>query len=691
MLARRYQGAALSAGVLSVLGVRPQLGRGFLPEDERPGAPGVVLLSYKTWQRDFGGDPKVIGRAVRWAGKPASIVGVMPPQFSFPERGESWVNLRASTAADEQWVEVIGRLRDGVTPAAARAENAAAGRDFTLPAIGIGRPLRAGRLLIQSFQDAQIPTRIRVLLLTLLGVAGGVLALASMNVATLLFLRALVHERELALRLAIGGSRGRLVRQMLCESLTLAALGVAGGVLIAWLGVALLDRQFSLDSQKPYWIRFELDYMVLAATVLLTFLTGLAAGLLPALRASRLNLSGILKDKSLGLSSLRMGKLSRVLTTVQATAACTLLVITGILARGVGEMGRVSLPFDATRTLGASLDTAPYVGEGEALDRFRASLLERAGALPGVMAATLAAHHPFDNSSRVVIGLRDGSRGSGSAYREFVAANYMQALGVPFREGRGFTAADRDAVVINESLARRYWPGESPLGRQFRETDATEPRPWLTVIGVVADLPMQGVLRAESSAGYYAPLTSEWPWRVCLLLRSGAPPGALVRPLRETIRELAPDLPVYDISTVAEFADHRLATARTMAGLGLTFAAGALFLAAIGVHGVTAFAAERRAREFGIRLALGARTAHIVVLVLRQAILQGGIALAIGLALGYLLSRPLVAAMGQWIGSAGVEIYAGIAGVIFMVLAVALWLPARRSLKVDPALTLRAE
>jgi putative ABC transport system permease protein len=275
-----------------------------------------------------------------------------------------------------------------------------------------------------------------------------------------------------------------------------------------------------------------------------------------------------------------------------------------------------------------------------------------------------------------------------------VAANFFPAMATPVRQGRGFESADRDGgepvAVVNESLARRIWPGESPLGRQFR-ADEPEPAQWITVVGVCADLPMQGALGTGSPAGYYRPMAQVPLPSATLLLRSRGDPHQLAQPLRQVVRDLDPDLPVDQIYTAAEWRDRRLATPRGFAWMAAVFAAGALFLGSVGVYGVTAFGALRRRREFGIRLALGARRRDLAALVVRRALVQIGLSLCAGLLLGWLFSRPMLASMGGMIGPPRIRTYLVVSGALALAVSCALWAPARRALQVDPAATLRGE
>jgi predicted permease len=372
-------------------------------------------------------------------------------------------------------------------------------------------------------------------------------------------------------------------------------------------------------------------------------------------------------------------------------------LVTGILVHGILQLGSVPLTFDASRTLAVGIFSVPGRDAARTAQLFE-SILEQSQALPGVEAATLADQDPMDNSNSEPIELQDSAgpvrAGRLVVYRQVVSANFFDALNAPVKQGRGFTPADRagsePVALVNESLARQCWPGASPVGKRFRVSGG-DPGKWLTVAGVVPDLPMQGALNTGSPAGFYRPASQQPLSGAVLILRSRIDPHSLVAPLRMIIRRLDPDLPLDSIFTVEELRDRKLATPRAFGGLAAAFALSALILAAVGIYGVTGFAVQRRTREFGIRLALGARPADLSRLVLGRGLIHAGLSLGAGAAAGWALSRPMVASMREMIGAATPYTYVFVFGTLTAAVLLALWVPARKASRVDPAITLRAD
>jgi putative ABC transport system permease protein len=695
--ARSYSSRGLSSAAVRTLGVAPALGRAFGPEDDRASSPLQIVLSHEIWVRDFGASPDIVGRRFRTraylrrnakektvAPEDATVVGVMPPGFALRDNVDCWIN-----ASGSGHVTVLARLKEGVRPEAADAELATQGAGFEVPD-GIkvrglsSQPLNGG-----------VGDRITILLSTLFGVVMGVMALACVNVGTLLTMRALERGRELALRMALGATRGRLIRQMLVESALLAVLAAAVGIPIAWAGVNLLDRQLALDPSKPTWIRLQLDGVALVAMLLASLVAALIAGLAPALRTARMDASAALKNGSWS-SGMRLGRASRWLVTFQSAAACALLLVTGLLLDGLIKTGRLDAKsYDPQRVLSARVQARRYETEAAAVRALREAL-ERARALPGVQAAALSHRVPMTGTSTLPVMLRgaghDDKHEPGEVSRQVVSPEYFAVMGAGIRAGRVFTAADSEGgeqvAIVSESMARHYWPGRSPLGREFRSLPDD---PWFTIVGVCADLPSEPTDRTTPGATYYRPL-DQVPSKVAfLLLRTRVDPHGLIRPLRDAIREFDPDLPIDGFLTVEEAHDRRVATPRALAALAAAFALSALALAAVGIYGVTGFSVRKRTREFGIRVALGASPLDMARLTLGRGLLQLTLSLSAGALLGWWASRPMLKTLKGMAGEVSPESYAIILGVVAASTFAALWLPARQAIKVDPAQTLRAE
>lgn len=702
--ARGYRGAAFSAGVLELLGVQPIRGRAFTADDEHVDAPPVVLLGFAVWQNEFGGDPAIVGRAIRLGGEPATIVGVLPEGFGFPESEHAWVNLRTSSTGQgnrpgvRTTARLLGRLRAEATVEMATAEFDVLVRQAETVAGVASISGGAGRVRIRPVIDPD-GGKAGAIALALLGVVGGVLALAGLNVANLLTARALQRGPELALRSALGANRGRLLRQLLTESTLLAVLGATGGLLLATWGVPLVNRQFAAMSDKPFWFVVTLDERVLAFAIVVTVVVGVLAGLFPALRATRRSALDLLKEGATrGSAGAGLGRLNRMLVTAQLALSSAVLIVTSVLVSALWQASRRELPFDADAVVTAELRLATGpLAEPEARGRFYDELLQRVRTLPGVTHATLTDRYPVERSGVYrAIERADGDarRGEiGPTVSDAVAAGFFRDLQIQVLEGREFLESDgpqsERVAVVNESFARMAWPGESAIGKRFRPITETRDEPWLTVVGVVANLATDRTARA--SAYYHVPLRQDLPARVLIYLRAPGPAQLLVRPLREVVRALSPDVPVDRPMTLRTRMQEQVGPLRIFGALGLAFGISALFLAAVGVYGVTSFAVQRRTHEFGIRLALGAKPADLLGFVFRQ----GGQQLALGLAVGGLLGwagrRPVSKALSSVVEPGGAMVHLLVLAVIAMAVAVALWFPARRAARVDPMAALRAE
>jgi len=694
-------GARATANLLEVLGVTPQMGRWFDTAEDVPGQPLFVVLSHGLWQEEFGGEPAVLGRSLVVNGEAGTIIGVMPPRFSFPNQQRLWTNLRAAAGdarellADQ--VEMIGRLRAGVSLKQAAAEfNTLATRLAQLyPETNRGLE----QMNVEKFAYAYEGGGTQPILYLMLAMTGFILALACVNVANMLLGRASRRARELAVRAAIGASRWRLIRQLLLESFVLALAGAAGGLAIAQLGVAQLQQQFVERMNVPGWFDFRLDYRVIGVAILATLVAGVLAGIMPAWQAARVDVNAALKDESRGASSLTLGRFSRWLVTAQIGFSSMLLVAACLLAWTVYLTRQANLRYDPEQLLNGRIELQDATHPAPAdRARFYQNLAGRLSAEPGVEAVAV--------TSRNLIGpgvqTRAGAEGAVYAHEneqpqvwlEVVSADYFRLLGVGAVSGRLFDSRDQpDTVrtaVVNESLARKFWPGRDPLGQRFRTSQTDEH--WVTVVGVVPDLQMQGLFGPPNvnAAGIYLSQDQMgWGW-LYLFVRTRSDPLPLAPAVRRAVAELDPDQPVHSIGTLAEHTArqiHGFTVVGVMAGL---FALITLFLGAVGVYGVTAFTVGQRTREFGVRMALGATVNGVLQLVLRQGARQIAIGLSFGLFAAFLITRPLQNVLGDELVNSPL-IYGLVVTVIATVGFLALWVPARRATKIDPMEALRAE
>ncbi len=696
---RRLGGSAVTANFFSLLRMAPQVGRAFQPGDDRPGQPLLVVLGDAAWRDAFGGDPGVVGQSLQVNGETATVIGVMPAGFRFPNREECWVNVRldpeGSPGREPAPLAAMGLIKPGISVASARADLEVIARryrkefepDETRPA----------RMAVLTFPRAHSNGATNTLLGIMLAMTGFVLALACVNVANLQFARAAGRLRELAVRAALGAGQPRLFRQLLVESLALAALGALLGILIAGGGARLLESQVTSRLELSSLVRFDLNIRVVAITAGAAGLAGILAGLLPAFRASRVNLAEALKDDARGSAGGRQGWAARWLVTAQIAVAGGLVVIACLLALSALRNGRVNLAFDPGSILIGRLELrGPAYEEPAARVRFYQRLLEHVRSTPGVAAAAVSSRDLVDPGvysqfeMEGVTHARPAERPGG--WLEVVSRDYFQLVNCGALSGRLFTGADtadsQPVAVVNRSFAEKHWPGADPLGRRIRR--AEEGARWATVIGVVPDLNLEGVGNSDAQAGWYFLQDQQaWGW-LDLLVRAEGDPATIIAPVRAAVAAVDPAQPIHTIATLGERTARRVAGLEIVSTLAGAFALTAVVLAGVGIYGVLALGVRRRTREFGVRLALGATRREIFALLFRQnagRTLGGVVA---GLAFGYLLALPLASFLPR-VSVLDPAIYAAVAALLTTVALIALGVPARRAARVDPMVALRSE
>jgi putative ABC transport system permease protein len=695
----RVTGQAVSAELFPLLGVRPTLGRGFLADDDRPGAAPVVLLGHELWQRRFHGDPAIVGRAVTVNDTPRTVIGVMPPRFAFPGLTQAWVPLAPLCGAlprGDRELTVLARLRPGVSAEQARTELAAfASRLAALyPDVETGweatlRPLR------EEMVDAQA----RLFLVTLLGAVLFVLLIACANVANLQLVRAADRQREVAVRLAFGAGRGRIVRQLLTESLLLAVAGAALGTLLAASGVRLFATMMANEHPLPYWVRFDLDAPVLLCTLLAAAGTGLLFGLAPAASVTRPDLQQALKEGGRGASAGRgRQRLRGVLVVVEVALVLVLLVGAALFTRAFLKLRQESGGFDSRQllTLHVYLPNEVYA-TGDAKTRRLDDVVRRIEALPGVEQAAASNLVPLSSGSgshaTVAIAGQPMARGTEpSAFYTGVTAHFFRALGVPLLSGRGFTEAEAAALtpvaVVNAAFASHFWPGETPLGHRFQLSD-TAHKEWLTVIGVVADFKNDEIHNHVEASAYLPYPYLAYP-NNGLIVRSRIRPAALAPLVRKAVHAGDPGIPVFQVATMEQVRRAGYWAQRLYSRMFAVFGGIALCLAAIGIYGVLSYDVSQRRREIGVRMALGARHRHVLGLVIGRALALT----AAGIACGVAAALSLQQVLGQLLYEISPSDPASFAAISLFLAGVALLagvLPARRALDSDPLEALRQE
>ena len=698
----RVDGQRVSADLFSLLGVEPQLGRAFRPEEDAPGANRVVLLSHGLWQRRFGSDPKIAGRPVNLNGESYTVVGVMPQGFQFPSRNdELWVPIaftsREAANRNTHYLQVVARLKLGVTLGQAQAEMStiAARLQRQYPQ----QNAELGAVVVPLHE--QVVGDIRPALLVLLGAVGFVLLVACANVANLLLARAAARQKEIALRVALGASRLRLVRQFLTESVLLAVLGGGVGLLLSLWGVGLLKSFIPEDISQVKAV--SVDARVLGFTLLVSLLTGLIFGLAPAAQASSFDLNETLKEGGRDTSSAGRGKRIRAaLVVAEVAVSLVLLIGAGLLINSFLRLRHVDPGFrtDNLLTMSVVLPEQKYPDQARR-SAFYDEMIRRVEALPGVRAAAVTNWIPLvsqgDSVGVSVEGRPDPAPGQRRpvVVTRVVSPHYFRAMGIQLLRGRDFDErqdrVDSPAVVvINETMARYFWPGEDPLGKRVTPGRPDSPEDWCQVVGVVKDVrqfqlnadPKPQMYLLYAQAEFFAPRH--------LVVSTAVEPLGLASAVRKTVWEIDKDQPVSDVSTMEEVLSESIARQRFSMLLLAVFAGVALLLAAVGLYGVMSYSVAQRTREIGLRMALGAQERDVLRMVVGQGLKLVLAGVLIGLAAAFALTR-LMSSLLFGVSATDPATLVTISLLLVGVAVLASYVPARRATKVDPLIALRYE
>jgi putative ABC transport system permease protein len=700
----RVPARMVTSTLLPILGVELPIGRTFAPSDDQPGAPGVVVLSHGLWVRRFSSATDVLGRSILLDRQPYTIIGVLPAGFELFQPADLYLPIGpwAATLPDDRgWhpgILPVARLRDGITIDQARAEmEAISGQlEAEYPQFNRGVGARVTRL-----QDLLVQN-VRPALLVLLGAVSLVLLIACANVANLLLARAVGRQKEIAVRTAIGGSRGRIVRQLLIESLVLSCLGGAAGVLVAAWGVSIL---MSTVTGLPRAGGIGIDVPVLLFALAVSIVTGLVFGVLPAIQATRIDLREALNGEGRGSSAggLKHQRMRSTLVVAEIALALVLLVGAGLMLQSFVSLQRVETGFDAARLLVIDLPLSPATYRDDlprtsVVDR----ILDRVTALPDVTAAAMTTGLPMSGGGATIHFNIAGRPPRGpeefklAGYRA-VTPGYFETMGIPLRQGRTLSERDRQGAplvaVINESMAQQYFAGTDPLGQRFAV--GTEPDPesgWMEIVGVVGNVIQS--FDAGAKAEYYLPY-AQYPHpvlanmyrNVSLVVRAGGEPTAVVPPVRAAVREIDPDQPLVKVRTMEQAMGDTVAQPRLQTVLLAIFACVAVALAVIGVYGVMAYTVSQRTQEIGVRVALGASHRDVVGMV----VMQGARLAAAGILIGLLVAAVATRALQTVLFQTG-----GLDPVTFLVAAVLLgtaallasYLPARRAATIAPLVAL---
>lgn len=705
----RLTGAAVSPSLFGVLEVTPALGRAFSPQEDQPGHNRVALLSDQLWRSRFGSDPSTVGKPIKLDGEFFTVIGVMPADFGFPNQADVWVPLTLVSNAHNATLQIVARLKPGVSIERARIDVAL-----------IGKRLNEQRHTHESGGwewhttlvplGAEVASALRTSLLALLGAVGLVLLIACANVANLFLARAATRRREIAIRNALGAGRMRVIRQMLTESALMAALGGGFGLLLAALGhrflasaAALLPWSMDSPEATARIASAGIDHWVLGFTLAISVLTAVLFGLVPALQASRPNLSDTLKAGGRGSETgLGQGHLRDGIVVAETALALSLLVGAGLLIRSFVRLTSVEPGFNPQNvlTMNISLPESRY-GSRAPMIAFEQQALERLNALPGIRSGGGVFGLPLLGSGVQGDFTVEGQPAPAPGSQPFIAGkrvvggDYFSTIGLPLLKGRYFSDHDSAAaphvVIVSQSLAHHFWPREDPIGKRLKPGFSNDS--WCTIVGVVGDAKQYRLDEPTLPAMYlpYAQSPGDFMMRdVTLVVRTALPLLTLVPAVRRAVGAVDPDLPVFDVATMEQLVYRSVSAPRFNTVLLGVFAALAVILATVGIYGMMSYSVSQRTHEIGVRMALGAREHDVLRQVIRQGMLRAAAGIGFGLAGALALTRFLSSLLYGVRATDPLTL----AAVVLVVTAVALlasYLPARRAAKVDPMVALRHE
>ena len=702
----RLQAQHVLGDYFGTLGRPAHIGRVLTREETLRGADRQAVVSYGFWQRTLGGSGDAVGKAVTLDGQPFTVIGVMPQDFYYPTPDtEIWLPMGVYAASlpwdsrgNSPGIAVVARRKADVSVERAIADMEAVGKRVQADTEFTGMPLT------QDLRTAFLGDVESLLFIVFFAVTL-VLLIACANVAGLLLARSEGRRREMALRAALGAGRGRVLQQLLTESTLLGLLGGALGIGLAY--AALQALLVSLPGQFPLVERIGISPTVLGYSVFVSLLTGVVFGLAPAFQASRVQLDATLREGGRSGSG-RSHRLRSVLVSAELALALVLLIVAGLLLRSFTELARVDPGFQTESVLNfrLSLPQSEY-DSLEAWSRFYERFVERIQVLPGVRSAAINNGIPlagYGSESGVIPDSRPLEQDSFvSCLYQAVSPDYFQTLGIPLLQGRSFETRDRaerpQVAIIDETMAREFWPDESPIGRrvafEFRGTRESPEPVWREVVGVVGHV-RHYELRSESRVEIYVPFTQPPIYMenrrpaMAVYLKTDGDPTRLVAPIKNQLAALDPNLPIYDVQTMDDVLHQQVGNDRIMSSILAIFAGVALLLAAVGVYGVIAYAVSQRTREIGLRMALGARASDVVRMVLKRSVVMTTLGLGAGLALAALAARSLGGFLFE-VDANDPLTFAGITGLLFVVALLASYLPARRATRVNPTVALRYE
>jgi putative ABC transport system permease protein len=699
-LPERVEATSVTSNLFTVLRQRPLLGRDFTAGDEAPGSDPVVIIGARLWRSRFGANPTALGRIVRVNGRPATIVGVMPDGMAFPEATDLWVPLTPTAAqriANARTLRAFGRVHANESSEAARAEFGAIAAGMI--AANPNRLTDVTGVRVETFQTRFIGGAGRPMFLTVLGAVSFVLLIACANVANLLLSRGAERAREIAVRSAIGATRARIVRQLLIESVVLAAIGGAAGLGLSAIALPIFESQIA--QSLPYWVTFRLDPLVFAYVSGVCLLTVAIFGVAPALQISKRGHGDVLKDGGRGMSGgLRARRFSGTIVVAQIALTMVLLVGASVMIRSFVTLYLIDLGIriDGLVTMRLDLPTSKYT-TAETRRAFFDRLIPRLEAIPGVEAAGVTTGVPPLDGGERLIEIEGGTDAPIHVGTVTITPEFFEIVDAPIRRGRGFQPFDgapgAEHVIVNEHLARRFFGRDDPIGRRLRFTtrDASPGKPvdgWRTIVGICPNIGQGSSIDEYVNAVAYIPYRQESPGAASVLLRSRLTPATIMAAVRHEVQQLDADQPVHSVQTVAQVLAGDRWWQRTWGTMFGTIAAIALMLSAVGLYAVMAYSVAQRTQEIGVRMAVGAARNQVVWLVLRRGVSQ----VAVGLLVGTMGSIALANVMPG--GLAGISAFDPfalviVAALLTMVCLIACIVPARKATRVDPVVALRAE
>jgi putative ABC transport system permease protein len=695
----RYDGTYVTANTFEVLRVRPILGRSFAKGDDTPSGPKVAVISYAVWRDRYAKDPGVIDKQIRVNGIPFTVIGVMPDGFVFPNRAKIWLPLQVNPLTIKrgqgQYLDVFGRLKPGATLETANTDLAAIAKRLETEYKETNQNITTK---VRGFIDADMGPEPRQILYTMLGAVFFVLLIACANVANLLLDRAAHRTKEVGIRTALGASRRAIVRQFLAEALALSAIAAVLGLMLAYVGIDMFNRAIA-DQNIPFYIDIRLHPPVLLFTVGISMVATMLSGAIPAIQSSRADINEILKDESRGASSFRIGKISKGLVMFEIALSCALLVASGLMIKSVVKLRNLDPGFE-TKTVFTARVGFPGVYTDTVLQKqFFEQLEQKLAAIPGVAAASVSSHIP---------GTQQGMNGGnfaveGKAYaadRDYpttswlaVTPGFFTTLNLKLLRGRGFTWADRDntepVAIVNQRFAATFFPGVDPIGRRLRFGTSRSEAPWLTIVGISADVYGADQENLRPSM-VFRPFHQSHSNFAYIATRTAGPPLALTSQVRDVVAATNPDIPIYWPYTLDEAIARPRWFIRVFGTMFMIFGVVALFLAATGLYAVMSFSVSRRTREVGIRMALGAQARDVVRLIFRQGAIQLLVGMTLGLALAVAIANPLTIILFD-VQPRDPTIFAGVAATLAIAGLLATYIPARRATRVDPLVALRSE